>query len=103
LIEQVIEMLNDNYMKDLSLDECAKLFATNPFSLSRYFKQITAINYVDYIAKLRINKAKELLSTTYLKVSEIADLVGYQHSYFNKIFKASEGQTPTQYREKFKN
>ncbi|MDQ0877334.1 AraC-like DNA-binding protein [Paenibacillus sp. V4I3] len=103
LIGQVIELLSEQYMKDLSLDECAQLFATNPFSLSRSFKQITGTNYVDYIAKLRIDKAKELLSTTYLKVSEIAERVGYQHSYFNKIFKGSEGLTPTQYREKFKN
>jgi AraC-like DNA-binding protein len=102
LIGHVIALLNEQYMKDLSLDECAQIFATNPFSLSRSFKQITGINYVDYIAKLRIDKAKELLSTTYLKVSDIAERVGYQHSYFNKIFKGSEGMTPTQYREKFK-
>jgi AraC-like DNA-binding protein len=101
-VEQVIRLMNDRYGEDLSLDECAKETAANPFALSRSFKQVTGLNFVDYLTRVRIDKAKELLLTTGMKVNEIAERVGYQHSYFNKIFKGSESITPTQFRDKYK-
>ncbi|MDF2962566.1 MAG: transcriptional regulator [Paenibacillus sp.] len=102
LIEQVAEMLNMHYTEDISLEQCAEAFSTSPYTLSRAMKQVLGVNYVDYIMKLRMEKAKELLTTTQLKINEIAERVGYQHSYFNKIFKGMAGMTPTQYREQFR-
>ncbi|MZQ80853.1 helix-turn-helix domain-containing protein [Paenibacillus sp. 5J-6] len=102
IIEQVIRLMEERYREDLSLDECARAVASNPYTLSRSFKQVTGFTFVDYLTRLRIRKAKELLLTTGLKVNEIAEHVGYQHSYFNKIFKGSEGMTPTQFRDQYK-
>lgn len=99
LIERTLVFLQTHYMRDLSLEECADHMATSPYTLSRSFKQVTGVNFVDYIMKLRIEKAKELLLGTKLKISEVAERVGYQHSYFNKIFKGMVGLTPTHYRE----
>jgi AraC-like DNA-binding protein len=103
LIERAMELLQAHYMEDLSLEECADRLSTSPYTLSRSFKQVAGLNYVDYIMNVRIDKAKELLMSTQLKISEIAEQVGYQHSYFNKIFKGAVGSTPTQYREQFRN
>ncbi|MNC53328.1 HTH-type transcriptional regulator YesS [compost metagenome] len=46
-----------------------------------------------------MEKARELLRDTDLLINDVAERVGYQHSYFNRIFKKLEGMTPTRYRE----
>ncbi|MNR10758.1 HTH-type transcriptional regulator YesS [compost metagenome] len=46
-----------------------------------------------------MDKAKELLRESEMKINDVADQVGYQHTYFNRIFKKLEGMTPTRYRE----
>jgi YesN/AraC family two-component response regulator len=71
----------------------------NPVTLSKTFKQVTGKNFIDYLTELRMGKAKELLADTELKINDVAVQVGYQHSYFNRIFKKQEGITPSQYRE----
>ncbi|TBL70332.1 AraC family transcriptional regulator [Paenibacillus thalictri] len=103
LMERATSLLQEHYMEDLSLEECAERLSASPYTLSRTFKQITGVNFVDFLMTLRIEKAKELLIGTQLKISEVARQVGYQHSYFNKIFKGTVGLTPTQYREQYRN
>ncbi|WP_240479682.1 response regulator transcription factor [Paenibacillus wynnii] len=99
VVEKVVRLVDDRYMTDLSLEECADLLGVNVSSLSKTFKQIKGINYVDYVTNVRIEASKKLLEETNMKISEIAEKVGYQHSWFNRVFKKSEGVTPTQYRE----
>lgn len=101
VVEEAVQLLKNEYMRDISLEECSERCHTSPFMLSRSFKQVTGFHYIDYIMRLRIDKAKELISTTPLKINEIAESVGYQHSYFNKIFKGETGMTPTEYRKKY--
>jgi YesN/AraC family two-component response regulator len=101
VVEKVIMHIRDHYKSDLSLESCADQFGTSPYTLSRAFKQVTGINFIDYVTNLRIGMAKELLQSTQLKMIEIAEKVGYQHTYFNRIFKKVEGVTPSQYRERF--
>ncbi|WP_166242232.1 AraC family transcriptional regulator [Paenibacillus turpanensis] len=99
MIEQAMAYLELHYMRDVSLDDCAEHCGTNAFLLSRSFKQVSGKNFIDYITDLRMNKAKELLRDSQQKINEIAEQVGYQHSYFNRLFKRYEGLTPSQYRE----
>ncbi len=99
LIEQAIQILRQEYRRDLSLEECADRLGTYPQKLSITFKQVTGFTYIDYLTRLRLDKAKELLVETEMKVNDIAEAVGYQPSYFNRIFKKHEGVTPGQYRE----
>lgn len=101
LIEKVTEYMQHNYPQDLSLESCAERFQTSPFQLSRSFKHVLGVTFVDYLTELRLEKTKALLASTDLKINEIADRVGYQHTYLNRIFKKYFGMTPTQYREKF--
>ncbi len=64
------------------------------FSLSCYF-----IAHEHYITELKINRAKKLLRETHLSISEIAEKVGFSDTgYFNKLFKAKTGASPSKYR-----
>ncbi|WP_379240013.1 helix-turn-helix domain-containing protein [Paenibacillus sp. GCM10023248] len=99
LIEGAMIYLQQNYKHDISLDNCADHIGTNPFFLSKSFKIVTGKNFIDYLTELRIEKAKELLRNSEMKINDVAEQVGYQHSYFNRIFKKLEGMTPTSYRE----
>jgi YesN/AraC family two-component response regulator len=99
VIEKVVTKIQENYGDDISLESCADEVGTNPYSLSKAFKQMVGINFIDYLTQLRIDKAKELLINTDIKINDIAESVGYRHSYFNRIFKKQIGIPPSQYRK----
>ena len=63
------------------------------------FKKATGINFTDYVSRVRIEKAKNLLLNPNLRVSEVAYEVGFQSlTHFNRVFKRVQGQSPTDYR-----
>lgn len=99
IVEKVVLLIQENYMNDISLDSCADEAGTNPYSLSKAFKLIVGINFIDYLTDIRIQKAKELLLHSTMKINDIAETVGYRHSYFNRIFKKQMGIPPSQYRK----
>ncbi|CAM4397658.1 helix-turn-helix domain-containing protein [Paenibacillus typhae] len=98
-IDQAMLYIQEHYMDNISLDSCADYTGTSPFLLSKSFKRVTGQNFIDYLTGIRIEKAKELLRDTDLKMNDVALQVGYQQSYFNRIFKKQEDITPTRYRE----
>jgi len=101
IIQKAKALINDNFDKDISLEDIAGKVFLNPIYFSRYFKQNTGENFVDYLISIRIQKAKELLVNTNLKVHEIRSKVGYSSSkYFAYVFKNDTGLTPTEYRLK---
>lgn len=97
--EQAVEYIRQYYMKDISPESCAEHTGTTLFFLSRSFKQVTGKYFADYLMEIRMNKAKELLRDTELLITDIAELSGFQHSNFHRIFKKMEGMNPTQYKE----
>lgn len=99
LIESVILTIEQDYKNDISLELCADIHHTYPQKLSAVFKAVTGLNFVDYLNKYRIEKAKDLLKYTGKDISDIAKSVGYQPSYFNRIFKKYEGITPGTFRK----
>ena len=99
IVSQVVDLIQESYMTDLSLEGCADQFGTYPKKLSLGFKKITGTPFIDYLTRYRLDTAKQRLSTTDDKIIEIAVSVGYQPQYFNRIFKKHEGMTPGQYRE----
>lgn len=69
-------------------------------SFSQAFKQHTELTYVEYLTRVRMDKAKELLRLTEYKFYQIAEKVGYTDpNYFSSSFKKHTGTTPKQYRE----
>ena len=66
------------------------------------FKQETGINFVTYLNSYRIEKAKQLLTTTNMKIYEIAESIGfYSPYYFSKVFKELTKMQCKEYRDKF--
>ncbi|MEG1477523.1 MAG: response regulator [Oscillospiraceae bacterium] len=92
---QIIRYLNENYEKELSLKKIAEIFHMNASYISQLMKNETGLAYSQYVTELRINKAKELLQTTDLSLSEVSEAVGFNdYFYFIKKFKKEVGVTP---------
>ncbi|MEP6686176.1 MAG: AraC family transcriptional regulator [Verrucomicrobiota bacterium] len=84
---------------ELSLTKVAKAVNISANHLSEKFKQVTGVNFVEYIARARIGKACQLLENADLRISEIAFAVGFQSlSQFNRVFKTLCGKSPSAYR-----
>ena len=83
----------------LSLTNIAKVVNMNANHLSENFKQVTGMNFVEYVARTRFANTCDLLRNSKLRISEIAFAAGFQSlSQFNRIFKRFSGKSPTQYR-----
>jgi AraC-like DNA-binding protein len=84
---------------ELSLRKVAKAANISPNYLSEKFKQVTGMNFVDYVTRIRFEEACRLLHDVDLRISEIAFAVGFQSlSQFNRVFKNLSGRSPTEFR-----
>ena len=101
LWDKLISYIERNYDKKLqSQDVCSEFFISKR-TLYNIFMTNTGETFTDYLTRLRIEKAKNMLVTTVLPISDIADKVGIKDPYyFNKIFKKHTGVSPLQYRIK---
>lgn len=100
-IQQVIAYIRQNYRSNSSLKEAAQDLHYNPAYLGRAFKKETGSTFNDYLATLRMEKAKDLLKNTLLSIDEISMEVGIEHvSYFSTLFKRCTGASPSAYRKK---
>lgn len=101
IIDLALGFINSNYAGDLTLKKIAEVVYMNPNYLCDLFKQETGTFFSDYLTKVRIEKAKELLSTRMeLKSYEVADLVGYKDArYFSQVFKRYIGVSPSEFRD----
>lgn len=94
------EYVNEHYSSYISLDMIAKSVFLSPTYFSELFKKRTGLNYIEYVTKIRMNKACELLKNSDLKIYEISEQVGYSDTkYFAKLFKKAFNFTPKEYRE----
>ncbi|WP_165452530.1 AraC family transcriptional regulator [Paenibacillus thalictri] len=100
MIDELLVKMEKDILLDVSLEMYADQLQISPSKLSKAFKQFNGINFIDAVVRLRIEKCKELLVTTDMKINEIADQLHYQPSYLIRMFKKNEGITPRQYREK---
>ncbi len=100
LIQQAKEYIENNFMDPtLQLKKVAAMYNLSPSHFSSVFHDEIGETFRDYLSKLRINRAKELLRTTNMKCSEIAHLSGYRDPhYFSTVFKKKCDVTPQQFR-----
>lgn len=100
VITQIKEYIQENYNKELSLNEIARSFYLNPYYLSQLFKKKTGMTYQNYVTSLRVEKAKQLLWEEKHKVYEISEMVGYSDTaYFSKVFEKNVGCRPSEYKK----
>lgn len=103
MIAKAKKYMEDYYSKDITLKEVANVVNLSPSYFSNLFVRHTGLSYTDYMIKVRIDKAKELLKQTDLKVHEIAEMVGYPNCvYFIRLFKKAVGETPGEYKSRLK-
>jgi len=99
VITRAREFIHANYGERLSLGVVARVVHTSPFYFCKLFKRVTGTNFTDYLSRIRIEKAKNLLLNPNLRISEIAFEVGFQSlTHFNRIFKRHTGFAPSRYR-----
>lgn len=100
VIAKVISYIDSNYAdSSISLAQIANKFNMSAPHLSRIFKEVTSKRFIDYLIFKRMEKAKELLSTTNMKVAAVAEAVGYDtQASFMRIFKKYTGATPTSWK-----
>ena len=99
IIKRAKEYIYEHHTEEVSLARAAKAVNMSTFYFCKMFKKVTGINFTDYLSRVRIEKAKNLLLNPNLRVSEIAFEVGFQSlTHFNRVFKKLLGQSPTEYR-----
>jgi len=99
-ISKACKYIQENFQKDISLDDVSKEVNVSPYYFSKLFKEEVGENFIDYLTGLRIECAKELLLRPVLSIREAGIQSGYADpNYFSRIFKKQTGMTPRDYRE----
>ena len=97
---EILEYISQHFTQPISLQDLCQDYCINASYLSQLFKKELGVTFTAYITRLRMDHAKELLSTTNLRISEISEQVGYDYYFnFTKLFKKETGLTPKQYRD----
>ena len=99
MIDKIKTYMEQNYDKEVSLESVSSYVGMNASYLSRFFKQQTGSNFLDYLSSLRMQKATEYLTYPSYRLLDICYLVGYKSpNHFNKIFRQYYSCTPAEYR-----
>lgn len=100
LVQMLHRYIREHVHEDLSLTKLGEVVYLNPAYLSVLYKQQTGTNLSDYIAEIRLDRAKALLETTPLKIHEVAEKIGFESAgNFNRFFKTRTNMTPQDYRK----
>lgn len=95
------DYIDRNYKKDISAKDVAGILGYSDVYFSKVFKQLFDDNFINYLTKIRIDRAKVLLKDISFNIKEVGKSVGYADSnYFTKVFKRSVGISPSEYRSK---
>jgi len=103
MIRKTREFIRANYKKKIKLIDISKAIYLSPYYLSHIFKKETGSTLLEYLTKVRIEEAKRLLENTPWNTTRISFEVGCSdQSYFCKVFKKSEGISPSDYKKRMK-
>ncbi len=98
--EKIRRYIRKNYMKDISMQDAARMMNYSDAYFCKLFKQCFDQNFTAYLARFRINEARRLLQDKNASVREVSMLVGYYDAnYFAKVFKRITGMNPSEYRD----
>jgi len=94
----VLAYIEERIGEPITVEELARIAHFQPNYFIQAFKSFTGFPPLQYINRMRLDKAGQLLAFADLSVSDVADRVGMEFSYFSRMFKAYTGYTPTAYR-----
>lgn len=101
IISRARTYIRQNFSRELTLDEVSRSVNISPYYFSKLFKEEAGENFIEYLTRVRIAHAKELLKNPALSIKEICIMSGYSDpNYFSRIFKKQEDVTPSEYRER---
>ena len=101
IIHRCIQYIGTGYAEHLTLESAARALFLSPDYLSRIFSKETGTSFNRYLNNVRITKAKELIRSCNLRLTDISQMVGYDdQSYFTKVFRRITGMSPNEYRKK---
>ena len=101
IVDEVAKYLEQNLHEALSLNRVSSLFRVNSSYLSTMFMKRRGVGFLDYLTRLRMSKARDLLVGSDTNVGRIAAQVGYDDvRYFGKVFKKYEGCMPSEFRKR---
>jgi AraC-like DNA-binding protein len=99
VVSRVEAYLEEHPHEDVSLQDMAKLLNLSVFYFCKVFKKATGKTFTQYLAEVRVAKAKNLLMNPHVRISEVAFEAGFQSiTHFNRLFRRVTGQSPTAYR-----
>ncbi|WP_028551485.1 response regulator [Paenibacillus sp. UNC451MF] len=99
VLDKAKNYIESRFTEDISLEEAADFVHLNPHYFSKVFKQHIGETFIDFLTRLRIEKAKELMASNELSLKEVCFEVGYKDpNYFSRVFKKVTGMTPTEFR-----
>lgn len=100
VVNRAKKYIQERFQERITLDQASRAVNASTRHFCKVFKKATGITFTDYLARTRVEKAKQLLQNPHLRVSEIAFETGFESiSQFNRSFKRIIGKSPTQYRE----
>ena len=100
IIKAALKYIEENYQRDITLADISSIVYVTPNYLSRVFKEELGVNFVEWLNKFRVGKAKLLLLEGGAKTYEVAEKVGYRdYKYFSSIFKKYAGCSPKEFKE----
>ena len=98
IVTNVKKYIHEHIREHLSLNEVAAVFGISPSYLSQLFGKYNEMGFSEYINTCKVAEGKRLLDEENLKVYEVAEMLGFESSfYFSKVFKKVEGMAPTEY------
>lgn len=103
-IQAVIDFMNANLHRKITLSELAEIARVSASHLSRLFNIQTGVSPGEYLIKLKMEKARQLLTTSFLSIKEVMAMLGYEvksRGDFTKQFKKHFDLSPSQYRKRF--
>ena len=104
LVDQVIAFVDEYFMSNIGIGQIAEQLNITPNYLSTLFHRKTGINFMAYLKKTRMLKAKELLTNPHVPVHQVAKQVGYFSTrHFARLFTEHYGCLPSEYRDRYKN
>ena len=102
IINKIVRFVQNHLAEEISLSVLAEEFHFSTQYVSQLFKNEIGVNFLTYLTNIRMEKAKKLLLSTDLPIAEVSEQTGYgDYRVFTKVFKKSEGVTPSQYRRDF--
>jgi len=103
IVNTLISFINENYMKEISLNTISKNVYLSPAYISRVFKEEVGESPINYLIKVRLSKASEMLAEAGMSVKAVAKSVGYADAYyFSKLYKKYYNVSPSRIKKEGK-